>query len=43
MPQWKGLFDWSMQYQDGTRPTDSSIERDPEKQKWFVVFCWWCS
>lgn len=35
MPQWKGLFDWSMQYQDGTKPTDfSAVEANPEKIKW---------
>lgn len=35
MPQWKGLFDWSMSYHDGTKPTDfSSIDLDPQKIKW---------
>ena len=35
MPQWKGLFDWSMQHSDGTRPTDvDAVQKDPEKMKW---------
>jgi hypothetical protein len=37
MPQWKGLFDWSMSYQDGTKPTEFG-ERgppDPQKLKWY--------
>eukprot|EP00803_Ostreobium_quekettii_P002102 evm.model.scf_152.9 EVM.evm.TU.scf_152.9 scf_152:132552-134918(+) len=34
-PQWKGLFEWSMKYRDGTRPTDwSNLEVDPERLKW---------
>jgi hypothetical protein len=43
MPQWKGLFDWSMRYQDGTRPTDmASATADPEKMKWCaaVIVVW---
>lgn len=37
-PQWKGLFDWSMSYHDGTRPTDFAElgKPDPEKLKWYV-------
>lgn len=27
MPMWKGLFEWSMSYQDGTNPTGSSNAR----------------
>eukprot|EP00892_Ulva_mutabilis_P002100 jgi/Ulvmu1/11891/UM081_0049.1 len=35
MPQWKGLFDWSMSYHDGTKPTDfNSIELNPQKIEW---------
>jgi len=35
---WRGLFDWSMSYQDGTKPTDwSSVETSPEKIKWCGV------
>lgn len=38
MPQWKGLFDWSMSYHDGTRATDFDDvgKPDPEKIKWCV-------
>jgi hypothetical protein len=38
MPQWKGLFDWSMRFHDGTRPSDmGSARADPEKMKWCAV------
>ena len=38
MPHWKGLFDWSMQYQDGTRPTDfSAVDANPEKIRWCAL------
>ena len=36
--QWRGLFDWSMSYADGTKPTDfSSVEANPEKIKWYIT------
>jgi hypothetical protein len=32
-----GLFDWSMKYQDGTRPSDwDPSQYDPQKMKWWV-------
>lgn len=35
LPKWRGLFDWSMRYQDGTRPSDfDPREYTPEKRKW---------
>uniref|UniRef100_A0A7S0WF29 Nucleotide exchange factor Fes1 domain-containing protein n=1 Tax=Chlamydomonas leiostraca TaxID=1034604 RepID=A0A7S0WF29_9CHLO len=35
LPQWKGLFDWSIKYQDGTKPSNwDPSEYDPEKMKW---------
>ncbi|GMH40325.1 hypothetical protein BSKO_08229 [Bryopsis sp. KO-2023] len=34
-PEWKGLFEWSMKYHDGTRPSEMSAQDvDPEKMKW---------
>lgn len=37
LPQWKGLFDWSIKYQDGTTPsTWDPKDYDPEKMKWRV-------
>jgi hypothetical protein len=39
MPQWKGLFDWSMSYHDGTQPTNFNElgKADPDKMKWCVM------
>ncbi|KAI8476191.1 MAG: armadillo-type protein [Monoraphidium minutum] len=35
MGKWKGMFDWSMKYQDGTRPTDyGAVEMTEEKKQW---------
>lgn len=31
--KWKGLFDWSMKFQDGTHPTEFK-QMDKEKQEW---------
>jgi hypothetical protein len=32
-----GLFDWSMKYQDGTKPSQwDPDEYDPQKMKWCV-------
>eukprot|EP00210_Caulerpa_lentillifera_P008583 g8187.t1 len=34
-PEWKGLFEWSMKYSDGTRVSDfSNMEIDHEKMEW---------
>ncbi|GAX85320.1 hypothetical protein CEUSTIGMA_g12737.t1 [Chlamydomonas eustigma] len=35
-PMWKGLFDWSMKYQDGTKPPGSLRPEDftPERRAW---------
>jgi hypothetical protein len=34
-----GLFDWSMKYQDGTRPTSQSLRENftAERKEWWVV------
>ncbi|KAL6745404.1 armadillo-type protein [Haematococcus lacustris] len=35
LPQWKGLFDWSLQYQDGSAARSwDPAGLDPEKLKW---------
>jgi hypothetical protein len=31
---WPGLLKWSLQYQDGTSPSEASKEMDEEKRKW---------
>lgn len=32
-----GLFDWSIKYQDGTRPSSwDPKDYDPEKMKWWA-------
>ena len=38
MPQWKGLFDWSMSYHDGTNVLnfEGCEKPDPAKLKWYV-------
>jgi hypothetical protein len=33
MVDWNGLFKWSMEYQDGTRPTEFKV-MSPEDRKW---------
>ena len=34
-PLWKGLFDWSLKYQDGTKPTNfDPSEFTPERRQW---------
>jgi hypothetical protein len=35
LPAWRGLFNWSTQYHDGTQPTDFKGEDfSPEKMAW---------
>uniref|UniRef100_A0A7S0VY40 Nucleotide exchange factor Fes1 domain-containing protein n=1 Tax=Polytomella parva TaxID=51329 RepID=A0A7S0VY40_9CHLO len=35
LPEWKGLWDWTMRQADGTKPSDFSAEKlDPSKMKW---------
>lgn len=34
MGKWKGLFEWSMKYQDGTREGGAPQPLDPEKKAW---------
>ena len=32
MTDWKGLFDWSMKYNDGTKPSNASKMTEGNKQ-----------
>lgn len=37
LPEWRGLFNWSMKYQDGTTPTDfTGVDFSAEKMAWCV-------
>ena len=35
MVDWKGLFEWSMQYQDGTKPSEFK-QMSEEDRKWLT-------
>ncbi len=35
MSRWKSLFEWSMKFQDGTRPSNSELQQlTPERREW---------